>query len=71
MVEKGTKIEFEDCLQKYFGDEMISDFFCANCNKKTVCIKRQRINTFPKVLVINHFYFVLENWVPKKLDIDV
>jgi ubiquitin carboxyl-terminal hydrolase 5/13 len=71
MVEKGTKIEFEDCLQKYFGDEMIADFRCGNCNKKTVCVKRQRFNSFPKVLVINHFYFVLENWVPKKLDIDV
>lgn len=71
MVEKGTPITFESCLEKYFGDEMVPDFFCGTCNKKTVCVKRNRINTFPKVLVINLFRFIFDNWVPKKLEIEL
>ena len=71
MVEKGTPVNFEDCLQKYFGDEMVGDFFCGSCKKKTVCIKHNRINSFPKVLAINFFRFVFDNWVPKKLEIEV
>lgn len=64
-------MKFEDCLLKYFGDEMVPGFQCGTCNKKTVCMKRNRINSFPKVLVINMFVFVFDNWVPKKLDIEL
>ncbi len=39
-VEKGTPVDFEACLQRYFGDEHIPDFFCGNCQKKTICVKR-------------------------------
>ena len=50
---------------------MVPGFECGTCKKKIVCIKRKRMNIFPKLLVINMFVFLFDNWVPKKLDIDL
>ena len=30
-VEKGTPVDFEACLQRFFSDEVIPDFNCSNC----------------------------------------
>jgi uncharacterized UBP type Zn finger protein len=70
-VEKGTQVEFEACLQRFFGEEHIPDFQCSNCNKRTVCVKTQRINTFPRVMIIVLQRFVYDQWVPKKLEIEL
>lgn len=69
--EKGTPVEFEACLQRFFGDEFIDDFFCATCQKKTTCSKRQRINEFPKMLMVTLTRQVYDDWVPKKLEIEL
>lgn len=50
---------------------MVPDFACSQCQKKTVCMKSQHMNTFPKVLAIVLFRFSLDNWVPKKLEIEL
>jgi hypothetical protein len=36
-----------------------------------VCTKRQRLNTFPKVLLIVLQRFVYDSWVPKKLEVEL
>lgn len=36
-----------------------------------MCTKRQRLNTFPKVLLIVLQRFVYDSWVPKKLEIEL
>jgi len=36
-----------------------------------VCIKRQRFNSYPKVLCVVLQRFVFDNWVPKKLEIEL
>lgn len=38
-VEKGTPVELEACLSRFFGEEQILDFMCSNCGIKTVCVK--------------------------------
>ncbi len=70
-VEKGTAVDLEACLQRFFSDEHIPDFNCAVCSKRTVCIKRTRLNTFPKVLMVILQRFVYDNWVPKKLEVEL
>jgi uncharacterized UBP type Zn finger protein len=50
---------------------MIPDFFCSQCNAKTICAKTQRFNSYPKVLVVVLQRFVYDQWVPKKLEIDL
>ena len=51
-VEEGTPVDLDACLEKFFADEEIPDFFCATCKAKTVCVKRQRFVSYPKNLVI-------------------
>lgn len=70
-VPAGTKVEFDACVQRFFSDEVIPDFFCSQCNKKTICVKRQRFNSTPKVLLVVLQRFVYDQWVPKKLEIDL
>ena len=43
----------EQCLHKYSSEEIIDDFTCEKCNKKTQHIKRISLNKLPNVLVIH------------------
>lgn len=70
-VEAGTPVEFEDCLSHYFAESLISDFACGVCQKKTVCSRRVRFLTYPTVLVAVLAREVYDDWVPKKLEIDL
>lgn len=70
-VEKGTPVDLEVCLQRFFADELIPDFNCGGCRQRTTCVKRQRINSFPRILIIVLQRFVFDNWVPKKLEIEL
>lgn len=69
--EPGTPVEFEDCLQHYFAESFIEDFACGVCNKKTVCSRIVRFATYPTVLVAVLAREVYDDWVPKKLEIDL
>ena len=70
-VPKDHPVEFEACLQSYFGDSLIDDFACGVCNKKTTCTKRVRFVTYPTVLVTVLAREVYDDWVPRKLEIDL
>jgi ubiquitin carboxyl-terminal hydrolase 5/13 len=69
--EPGTPVSFEACLQHYFGDSVIDDFACGVCQAKTTCTKRVRFVTFPQVLVTVLAREVYDDWVPKKLEVDL
>jgi len=68
---KGVKVKIEKCLNKFFEDSYIEDVACNTCDIKTKMMVRQRFITFPKVLCIVLQRFVFENWVPKKLCIEL
>jgi len=50
---------------------MIDDLRCAVCCKNTSWIQNKKFKTFPKYLVVVLQRFVLHNWVPKKLDVNL
>lgn len=70
-VEKGTPVDLEDCLKRFFGEEEIPGFDCSNCKTKRNFTKRQRFISYPRTLVIVLQRFVFDEWVPKKLDIEL
>lgn len=44
---------------------------CSQCNSKTIFTKRQRFITYPKTLVVVLSRFTFDEWVPKKLEIEL
>jgi len=69
-VPEGTKVTLEECLEKFFGEELITDLICPNCQAKTSFSKTTRLNTFPRVLILVLQREVFDEWVPKKLEVD-
>lgn len=67
----GHPVEFESCLEHYFADSLIDDFACSVCKAKTQCTKRVRFVTYPTVLVAVLAREVYDDWVPKKLEVDL
>ena len=70
-VEKGTEVDFSKCLEAYFADSLVEDMQCAHCNKRCEFTSRIRIIKFPKVLCVTLQRFVFDDWVPKKLEIEL
>jgi len=63
-------VPFDVCLAKCFAEEQIGGFFSSALGRKGEAIKRVRVKTFPRYLVIKmERYYVSENWTPKKLDV--
>eukprot|EP00127_Corallochytrium_limacisporum_P007370 Clim_evm7s249 gene=Clim_evmTU7s249 len=57
-----------------FGDsaeDVIDGFQCPRCEEATKALRSERFHTSPSVLAIQARRFVFEDWVPKKLDVDV
>ena len=69
--EKGTEVPLDACLENFFGDQMLDDVWCTGCEKKTSFTQRYRFLTYPKSLVIVLQRFVFDDWVPKKLEIEL
>ena len=62
--------KIEQCLDKYIAEEIIDDFFCEKCNKKTRHIKRISINKLPNVLFVHlqRFSFNYETFLMEKIN---
>lgn len=69
--EAGTPVSLSDCLAATFSDQMIEDFACPQCNAKTIVSDRKRFMTFPKNLSTCLKRIVFDDWVPKKLEIEL
>lgn len=49
-----------NCLDNYFKEETIDDYFCDNCNSKQQCIKDHKIISTPEYLIIQLKRFVYD-----------
>ena len=70
-VEAGTPVALNDCLEATFADSVIEDFACPCCNKKTNVIDRKRFVSFPRNLSLCMKRIVFDDWVPKKLEVEI
>jgi len=64
-------VSLDSCIQAFFADHMVDDLRCSVCGKNTSWVQSKRFKTFPKYLVVVLQRFVLHNWVPKKLDVNL
>ena len=60
----------EECLDEYFREEMLQ-FNCPVCKTRQFAGKSLGMRSFPPVLVMHMKKFLVENWVPRKLDIEI
>ena len=67
-LEMRNMSKIEQCLDKYIAEEVIEDYFCEKCNKKTKYIKKASINKLPNVLFIHlqRFAFNYETFLMEK-----
>lgn len=62
-------VPLQSCLNAFFADELVEDFYSSALGRKTNALKRTRLATFPDYLVLQMRRFVLDGWVPKKMDV--
>lgn len=67
--EPGTEVPLKACIDNFFADHQLDGLFCQVCNKNSNFTQNKRFKTFPKYLVVVLQRFVLDSWVPKKLEI--
>ena len=69
-LEMRNMSKIEQCLDKYIAEEVIEDYFCEKCNKKTKYIKKASINKLPNVLFIHlqRFAFNYETFLMEKIN---
>lgn len=66
------KVPLQACLERFFGAELIEQFYSTAINGKTTAKKTTRIASMPDFLMIHLGKFTLgDDWVPKKLDVSV
>ncbi|XP_030385428.1 ubiquitin carboxyl-terminal hydrolase 5 [Scaptodrosophila lebanonensis] len=66
------KVPLQACLERFFGNELIEQFYSTAINGKTNAKKSTRLATMPDFLMIHLAKFTLgDDWVPKKLDVSV
>ncbi|EDW17518.1 ubiquitin carboxyl-terminal hydrolase 5 [Drosophila mojavensis] len=66
------KVPLQACLERFFGNEIIDQFYSTAINAKTTAKKTTRMATMPDFLMIHLGKFTLgDDWVPKKLDVSV
>ncbi|KAH8408555.1 hypothetical protein KR215_007391 [Drosophila sulfurigaster] len=66
------KVPLQACLERFFGSELIEQFYSTAINGKTNAKKTTRMATMPDFLMIHLGKFTLgDDWVPKKLDVSV
>ncbi|XP_026847509.1 ubiquitin carboxyl-terminal hydrolase 5 [Drosophila persimilis] len=66
------KVPLRACLERFFGTELIEQFYSTAINGKTNAEKTTRMATMPDFLMIHLGKFTLgDDWVPKKLDVSV
>lgn len=69
--EKGTPVNLDACIDAYFAEGGIEDLNCPVCNEKKLHAERLRFLTYPKTLVLVLKRIVYDDWVPKKLEVEL
>lgn len=70
-VEKGTEVQIDACLETFFADSALEGVNCPVCQKACDYTQRYRFLRYPKVLCVVLQRFVYDDWVPKKLEIEL
>lgn len=63
-------VTLEQCLSRFTGQETV-ELTCSACNSKLGFLKRTLFKTFPATLIVNARKMIVENWVPRKVDVPV
>ena len=70
-VPEGTEVPIEACLEAFFTDEIIEGIECPYCGQKHNQTLRKRFIDYPKTLIVIPKRMVFDNWVPKKLQVEI
>ncbi|XP_073842535.1 ubiquitin specific protease 5 [Musca autumnalis] len=66
------KVPLQACLDRFFADEIIDQFYSTAIKDKTTAKKTARLVNMPDFLMMHLRKFTLsDDWVPKKLDVAV
>ncbi|PIA38480.1 hypothetical protein AQUCO_02800292v1 [Aquilegia coerulea] len=63
------RVPLEACLATFSAPEEVQDFYSTALNAKTTALKTAGLTSFPDYLVLHMRKFIMEGWVPKKLDV--
>lgn len=67
------KISLDECLQEHLKQEDVDEWYCSNCKRHNIAIKKLDINMFPKILIIHLKRFVkhpiFEIWTKQQVPI--
>jgi uncharacterized UBP type Zn finger protein len=69
--EKDTKVEFSECLKSFFEPRIQDQVHCPQCKEKRDFLRTPRLLSCPRHLPIVLRRFTFEDWVPKKLEVDI
>lgn len=64
-------VPMEACLDDWSKPVELADYRCAQCSSRQKAVKQTRFLTYPDTLVVHMRRFVLDGWVPEKLDCDI
>jgi len=64
-------VTMEACMNQFTAEELIGEFFCPHCQQKTCAVKSYQFENFPSVFAINVKRFVFDEWIPRKLGIQI
>ncbi|XP_075164281.1 ubiquitin specific protease 5 [Haematobia irritans] len=66
------KVPLQACLDRFFADEIIDQFYSSAIKGTTTAKKTARLVNMPEYLMMHLRKFTLsDDWVPKKLDVSV
>lgn len=68
--EQYKPVSLKQCLDNFTSQEVV-ELTCASCGSKDGFAKRSLFKTLPSTLVVNARKMVVENWVPRKVDVPV
>jgi len=63
------RVALSRCIEAWATPELINDFFSNATGQRGTAHKTTRFATFPDVLTLHMRKFLLDGWVPKKLDV--
>nr|CAG4714026.1 unnamed protein product [Naegleria fowleri] len=63
------KVPLSKCLEAFAEVDAVENFYSSALGRKTIGLKQTKLSTFPDYLFVQIRKFVLDGWVPKKLDV--
>ena len=58
-------------MQAFFAPSIVEGLFCTSCGKNSNFIQNKKFLDYPRHLLIVLQRFVMDEWVPKKLEVSL